>query len=326
MGYLTRASEVQPVEHELDLVVAEKRTLATDVVELTLRDPDGKELPEWDPGAHIDLVLGDDLVRQYSLCGDPDDRSCYRVAVLREPASRGGSLAVHEKVAAGDRITVRGPRNNFTLVSGDRFIFIGGGIGITPLIPMLTAVDAAGAEWDLHYGGRTEASMAYLAELRERGERVHVTPQDQLGMLDLKAILGEPQGGVYVYCCGPEALLAAVEAACETWPMGALHLERFAPKELDPDLVDTEFEVELSSSGEVLTVPADQSIFVTLREAGVDILGSCLEGTCGTCETGVLEGEIDHRDSILNAAEQAANDCMMVCVSRAKSPKLVLDL
>lgn len=326
MGYLTKASTVQPVEHELELVVAQKRTMATDVVELTLRAPDGGELPEWHPGAHIDLVISDDLVRQYSLCGDPEDRSCYRVAVLREPASRGGSAAVHEQLAEGDRLVVRGPRNNFHLVSGDSYIFIGGGIGITPLIPMLKAVDAAGATWELHYGGRTEASMAYLEELRARGEQVSIVPQDQLGILDLPTILGEPKGGVHVYTCGPEPLLAAVEAQCETWPMGALHLERFSPKELDPDLVDNEFEVELASSGEVITVPADQSLFVALREAGVDVLGSCLEGTCGTCETSVLEGEVDHRDSILNAAEQAANDCMMVCVSRAKSAKLVLDL
>ena len=174
MGYLTKASDVKPVEHELDLVLAEKRLLATDVVELTLRDAEGAELPEWHPGAHIDLVLGDDLVRQYSLCGEPDDRSCYRVAVLREPASRGGSVAVHEKLATGDRVKVRGPRNNFHLVSGDSYIFIGGGIGITPLIPMLNAVDTAGASWELHYGGRTEASMAYLEELRSRGEQVHI--------------------------------------------------------------------------------------------------------------------------------------------------------
>jgi ferredoxin-NADP reductase len=326
MGYLTKASDVKPVEHELDLVLAEKRLLATDVVELTLRDAEGAELPEWHPGAHIDLVLGDDLVRQYSLCGEPDDHSCYRVAVLREPASRGGSVAVHEKLATGDRVKVRGPRNNFHLVSGDSYIFIGGGIGITPLIPMLNAVDTAGASWELHYGGRTEASMAYLEELRSRGEQVHIVPQDQLGILDLATILGEPKGGVHVYTCGPEPLLAAVEAACEPWPMGALHLERFTPKAVDPDAVDTAFEIELSSSGQVISVPADQSVFVALREAGVDVLGSCLEGTCGTCETGVLEGEVDHRDSILNAAEQEANDCMMVCVSRAKSHRLVLDI
>jgi ferredoxin-NADP reductase len=314
-------------EPELDLVLEKKETLADGVVQLTLRDPAGADLPAWEPGAHVDLVLSGDLTRQYSLCGDPAERSVLQVAVLREPAGRGGSAHVHDVLAEGDTVRVRGPRNHFALVQAPRYLFLAGGIGITPILPMIAAAEAAGADWRLVYGGRTLASMAFRDRLEERyPDRVEVRPQDETGLLDLAALLGEPAADTAVYCCGPEPLLAAVEERCAAWPAGSLHLERFAPKAGADDGPREAFEVELAQTGTTLTVPADRSILEVVEDAGVGILSSCREGTCGTCETGVLEGVPDHRDSVLTPDEQAANDAMMICVSRSCSARLVLDL
>ncbi|GAA4707315.1 PDR/VanB family oxidoreductase [Pseudonocardia yuanmonensis] len=315
------------IEPELDLVLEKKETLADGVVQLTLRDPAGGDLPAWEPGAHVDLVLTGELTRQYSLCGDPAERSVLQVAVLREPAGRGGSAHVHDVLAEGDTVRVRGPRNHFALVEAPRYLFLAGGIGITPILPMIAAAEAAGAEWRLVYGGRTRASMAFRDRLEQRyPDRVEVRPQDETGLLDLAALLGEPAAGTAVYCCGPEPLLAAVEERCAVWPAGSLHLERFAPKAGADDGPREAFEVELAQTGTILTVPAERSILDVVEEAGVGILSSCREGTCGTCETGVLEGVPDHRDSVLTADEQAQNDAMMICVSRSCSARLVLDL
>jgi ferredoxin-NADP reductase len=224
-------------------------------------------------------------------------------------------------------VRVRGPRNHFTLVDAPRYLFLAGGIGITPILPMVAAAEAAGADWRLVYGGRTRASMAFRDRLEERHPgRVDVRPQDETGLLDLASLLDEPAEGTAVYCCGPEPLLAAVEERCAAWPAGALHLERFAPKAGADDGPREAFEVELAQSGTTLTVPADRSILEVVEEAGVGILSSCREGTCGTCETGVLEGVPDHRDSVLTSEEQAENDAMMICVSRSCSARLVLDL
>ncbi|HVX54575.1 PDR/VanB family oxidoreductase [Nocardioides sp.] len=310
-------------EAEIDAVVRSVETVADQVVLLTLRAQDGTELPAWAPGAHIDLVLGEDLVRQYSLCGDPADRSQYQVAVLLEPESRGGSVAVH-RLKTGDRITVRGPRNHFSLKPSTRYIFIAGGIGITPILPMIAEAEARGADWTLHYGGRSATSMAFTDLLAKYGDRVHLVPQDEQGLLDLTAILGTPAGGTLVYCCGPEPLLNAVERGCERWPVNSLHLERFTALDIDTS-GDTAFELVLERSGKTLTVEADQTVLEVMRGAGIPVLSSCQEGTCGTCEQMVLEGEVDHRDSVLDDEEKAANDCMMVCVSRCKGPRLVLD-
>lgn len=311
-------------EYETDALVAALERVADDVVLLTLRSADGGELPAWTPGAHLDLILGDDLVRQYSLCGNPADRSAYQVAVLRAPDGRGGSAAVHG-LAEGARLRIRGPRNHFPLVTSRRYLFVAGGIGITPVLPMIEEVDATGAEWELHYGGRTEASMAFCDVLRKYGDRVHLVPQDERGLLDLDALLATPRAGTAVYCCGPEPLLGAVEERCAAWPAGSLHLERFAARERVDDAADTGFEVVLQRSGLTLQVEPGVTVFDTMRAAGVSVLGSCLEGICGTCEQGVLEGEVDHRDSVLDPDEQEAHDCMMVCVSRARGDRLVLD-
>lgn len=314
-------------EADLQVVVARRETVADGVVTLDLRDLAGADLPAWTPGSHIDLNLGPHLVRQYSLCGDPTDRTVWRVGVLREPKSRGGSQYVHDNLRQGDVVHVRGPRNHFPFEPSQRYVFIAGGIGITPIVPMVAAATAADAKWELHYGGRTRNSMAFREYLSDAfGARVAVHPQDENGLLNLDAILGTPQLDTLVYCCGPEPLLKAVEAYCASWPAGALHVERFAPKEQGQPVLQEAFEVELAQSGLTLTVPPDTSILDVLETAGVSVLSSCREGTCGTCETPVLAGQVDHRDSLLTPEEQAANNTMFVCVSRATCPRLILEL
>jgi ferredoxin-NADP reductase len=310
-------------EYETDAVVRTLARPATDVVELTLAHPDGSALPAWTPGAHIDLILDEGLVRQYSLCGSPGDTATYRVAVLLTPDSRGGAKRVHE-LTEGATVRIRGPRNHFPLVTAPRYLFVAGGIGITPLLPMIEEVDAAGADWQLHYGGRSRESMAYLDHLEQYGDRVVVVPQEEQGLLDVPGILGAPDAQTLVYTCGPEPLLAVCEQTCAAWPPGALHLERFTAKEVDTS-EDSDFELVLQRSGVVTTVPAGTSVLQVMRDSGVSVLASCMEGTCGTCETEVVEGEVDHRDSVLDADEQESNEVMMVCVSRCRGPRLVLD-
>jgi ferredoxin-NADP reductase len=313
-------------ETELDLVVDEVRREARDVVSLRLVPPDGRELPPWTPGAHVDVVVGDGLSRQYSLCGSVADRGSWRIAVLRTPESRGGSAFVHERLAKGSAVRVRGPRNHFALVRAPRFEFVAGGIGVTPILPMIAQAEAAGADWRLHYAGRSRAAMAFADELERYGDRVVLVPRDEAGRLDLDAILGEPKPGTLVYCCGPEPLLQAVEDRCAAWPPGTLHLERFGAKAQAPTGGESPFEVVLQRSGLTLTVAPGTSVFDAVREAGVSVLGSCLEGVCGTCETEVVAGDVDHRDSVLTAEEQESGEVMMICVSRCRSGSLVLDL
>ncbi|MBS9376284.1 PDR/VanB family oxidoreductase [Rhodococcus sp. B50] len=314
-------------DSDLLLHVRSRRVCAEDVVELELTDPRGEILPAWAPGAHIDLVLGDDLTRQYSLCGDPADRTTWRIAVLLDPASRGGSRHVHEHLAEGDNIRVRGPRNHFELKRAEHYLFIAGGIGITPILPMMAAVHAAGADWTLFYGGRTATSMAYAENLVEQyGPRVTLIPQDERGLLDLDSILGRPRPGTEVYCCGPTALLDAVRTHCRNWLPDRVHTESFKPITGEQTANNVDFEIEIASDGSVLTVPADKTILDVLLDNGIDVLSSCEEGTCGSCETPVLSGTIDHRDTVLEPSEKAAHDRLMICVSRATCERLVLDL
>ncbi|WP_020135512.1 PDR/VanB family oxidoreductase [Streptomyces sp. 351MFTsu5.1] len=308
--------------YEAELVVERRESVADGVLALTLRHPLGEQLPAWEPGAHIDVLLGPGLERQYSLCGDPADRDHWRIAVLREPVGRGGSAHVHEQVNQGDKVRVRGPRNHFALRPAPRYLFIAGGIGITPILPMLAAAETEGAQWTLLYGGRTRNSMAFTEELSSYGDRVTVAPQDETGLLDLPSVLDGVPEGTLVYCCGPGPLLDAVEQRC---PAGLLHVERFAPKEQEEG-ENTEFEVELAQTGTTVTVAPDVSVLDAVRAAGVEVLFSCTEGTCGTCETDVLEGTPDHRDSVLTDEEREAGETMMICVSRCRGKRLVLDL
>ena len=312
-----------PIEGEITLLIERKHLLADGVVELVLFSP--TPLPEWEPGAHVDLVLTPELVRQYSLCGDPNDRNRYRVGVLRDPAGRGGSAHVHDELDEGSAVTVRGPRNHFPLDPAPHYQFVAGGIGITPILTMIRAAEAVGADWHLLYGGRQRESMAFLAELAAYGDRVRVQPENTEGRLDLESVLGTPRADTLVYCCGPEPLLRAVEERCEVWPKGTLRLERFTAKPDDGTNVDTEFEVVFEKSGISATVPPGVSILDVAAEHGVFALKSCSEGICGTCETVLLEGEPDHRDSVLSD-EDRAEGCFIPCVSRCRSARLVLEL
>ncbi|WP_433028822.1 PDR/VanB family oxidoreductase [Actinomycetospora sp. CA-053990] len=310
------------------LVVTGKSPAAEGVAVLELARPDGRRLPDWTPGAHIDVTLANGETRQYSLCGDRWDAHRYRVAVLREVDGRGGSAYVHDELAAGDPVTLGGPRNNFAMVPSARYVFVAGGIGITPLLPMITQAERVGAEWTLLYGGRRRASMAFLDELAPYGDRVHVVPQDEAGLLPLASWLGEPRTDTVVYCCGPAPLLAAVEqtVAAAGWAPHRLRTERFTAAEVGAPVRDAPFTVELTRTGTTVTVTPQISVLAAARDAGATTLSSCEKGTCGTCETTVLGGVPDHRDSILADHERAAGDCMFPCVSRSCTDRLVLDL
>lgn len=321
-----------PTPETLDLTLVQKEAVASGVVRLTLARPDNGDLPTWEPGAHIDLHLGEHptMIRQYSLCSSPADRTHYQVAVLREPQSRGGSTYVDDHLSPGDIVLTSLPRNHFALVRARRYVFVAGGIGITPIIPMIEAAEAAGSDWTLLYGGRTRQTMAFATELTQAwGPRVSVRPQDEYGLLHLQSLLASPATDTAIYCCGPGPLLDAVEAATGSWPAGTLHTERFAPAAPVTSGgadADTEFEVEFAQSGVTLPIPADRTILEVAEEAAIPVVYSCEEGTCGVCETKIICGEPDHRDSVLTDTERQAGDTMMICVSRAKSARLVLDV
>ncbi|HJT96324.1 MAG TPA: PDR/VanB family oxidoreductase [Mycobacterium sp.] len=311
------------------LLITQITHQAHGVVAVELRDPQGAELPRWEPGAHIDLHLPSGLVRQYSLCSDPEDRAQYRVAVLRAPDSRGGSAEVHDTDLEGRMLEISGPRNHFALCEAQDYLLIAGGIGVTPILAMARELTKRRRRWSMIYGGRARTSMAFTAELVELDGHVDVVPQDERGLPDLDTAIRACQPGTAVYCCGPEPMLQAVQSLCaQHLPAGALHIERFAAAATagEARTEDHEFEVELARSGQVLTVPADR----TVLDAVLDVLPgtpySCREGYCGTCESAVLEGVPEHRDDVLTEDEQAAGDTMMICVSRSKSPRLVLDL
>lgn len=314
------------------LIVERVTHAAPEVVILELADAAGGNLPLWQPGAHIDLKLPSGKVRQYSLCGDPEDRRRYRVAVLREAAGRGGSEEIHAVAAPGLMLPVLGPRNHFPLVEAPDFLFLAGGIGITPLLPMIRHVARAGHPWRLVYGGRRREAMAFLDEVAAcEGGEVEVVAQDESGHPDIGGLIAALGPDTVVYGCGPSPMLAALEAAADRQGCTSrLHIERFsaAAEAVAPstEAGDVPFEVELRQSGLVLQVPADRTLGSVLEEAGVPVPFSCQEGYCGSCETRVLDGVPDHRDTILTDDEKAAATAMFVCVGRARTPRLVLDL
>ncbi|MCF1594175.1 PDR/VanB family oxidoreductase [Streptomyces muensis] len=298
----------RPRSRALRVLVASREEVAEGVVQLRL---EGRDLPGWEPGAHLDLVLPSGLVRQYSLCGDPEDGSSYTVATRLVADGRGGSREVHEQVREGMELEVRGPRNRFPLVEAPSYVFVAGGIGITPMLPMLRAL-GEGVPWRLLYCGRDRASMPFLEEVEKLGgDRVSVVE----GVPDLDGFLAEVPEGAAVYCCGPEGLMAAV---AERFPH--VQLERFTPRAATGGA----FEVELRRSGRTLTVPADSTVLAAVRAELPDTAYSCEQGFCGTCQQRVLEGEVEHRDELLTDAERA--DSMLICVSRARSDRLVLDM
>ncbi|HWR86727.1 MAG TPA: PDR/VanB family oxidoreductase [Rhodoglobus sp.] len=314
------------LEHTaFDLVVTARDDSTEGVALLTLARADGSPLPRWQPGAHVDVLLPDGDARQYSLCGVPGD-DAYRIGVLREADGRGGSAWIADTAEPGTVLRVAGPRNHFEFVpeKGTRYRFVAGGIGITALAAMLRSARTAGVDYTLEYAGRSRSCMALLPELvAEHGDRVNVYAADEGARLDLDAMFAGLPPFTTTYCCGPARLIDAVEAA------GAgrtVKVERFEAKELGAPVRSEPFEVELAFSGLELEVPPDRSVLDVIEEAGVLILSSCRIGTCGTCETRVMDGEVDHRDSILTAGEQAANDVMYPCVSRAVSDRLTLEL
>ena len=309
----------------IELVVRNIERIAEDCIALMLEKSGGGPLPDWEPGAHIDLIIGDGLIRQYSLCGDPADTARWRVGVLREPKSRGGSRFLHDRVNVGSTLTAQGPRNHFPLVPSRQYLFVAGGIGITPILAMIKSAEAAGAQWRLLYGGRSRTSMAFVDELDEFGDRILIRPQDEFGLLDLDDFIVGADAGTAVYCCGPEPLIAAMEETCEAHSL-PLHVERFAPKPIVDAPPNEEFEVVCKASGITLTIPADSTILAEVRKAGIEVLSSCSEGTCGTCETDILEGVPEHRDSVLTPEDRKTGESMMICVSRCIGTRLVLDL
>ncbi|WP_346842842.1 PDR/VanB family oxidoreductase [Rhodococcus sp. A14] len=311
---------------DMAVLVNERLDVADDVIALTLTPAPGTDgLPAWGPGAHIDVVISDSVTRQYSLCGDPRDRDRYRIAILRVADGRGGSQLLHDIAVPGRELIVRAPRNHFELVPAESYLFVAGGIGITPILAMIASVERTGSDWKLLYGGRTRASMVYRDELAAYGDRVVLQPQDEFGLLDLHGVLSNTPRGAEVYACGPEPLLTALEAACSHQGRAAPHSERFSPKVIE-NALDTQFEVRLERSDRTVIVPAGRSVLEALEADGLAPAFTCREGTCGSCETVVLAGRVDHRDSLLSNEEKEANDTMMICVSRCHDTRLVLDL
>ena len=247
----------EPDPSQVKLIVTAKTRVADEVVALTLAHPDGRRLPDWTPGSHVDVVLPSGANRQYSLCGDRWDAHSYRIAVLHDPAGRGGSTYIHEELTAGNLLAVGGPRNNFRLVPSGKYLFIAGGIGITPMLPMIRQAEMLGADWKLLYLGRARSTMAFLDELAAYGDRVVVLPKDESGPSPLEKLIGGPAADTKVYVCGPQRLLAAVEDHCAAWPAGLLRLEHFAAKAQGAPARDLPFEVELARAGLSVTVPPD---------------------------------------------------------------------
>lgn len=311
----------------LELVVEDASQVADDVRAIRFSRADGGSLPAWRPGAHIDLIQ-DHLTRQYSLCGDPLDPREWTVAILHEPGSPGGSAYFHDTLERGATVQARGPRNHFPLINAPVYLFIAGGIGITPLVPMISEISKRRLPWRLVYGGRTRSAMAYADELTAaHGSLVTLVPEDELGQLHVPGLLqGLNHDGTAIYCCGPEGLVNAVETMHATCGRGSLHVERFEPRAVDPAPSAGAFEVETARSGKIINVEAGISILDALTSAGVRVLNSCRDGICGTCELNVLSGVPDHRDSILTEDERRASKTMFPCVSRCLSPRLVLDV
>jgi ferredoxin-NADP reductase len=314
-------------DKEFDVVVESVEAVATEVKAFVLRPVTGTTLPTWTPGSHIDVLLPPGPIRQYSLCGDPSDRDEWRIAVLRElpGTGRGGSEYIHTALQVGSKLRVSKPRNNFPLVESDRYLFVAGGIGITPILPMIAHAEAQRADWRVVYGGRNARSMAFRHELARYGDRVEIFPEDLTGPIDLDTVLGSPRPDTAVYCCGPFGLLAAVEERCSAWPEGSLHTERFVATAPQP-AGDTAFEVVLAKQNRTFLVPPDETILRTLESNGVDVPSSCQQGMCGRCEQTVLEGTPDHRDEILTPEERAAGEYILICVSRCHGDRLILNL
>lgn len=314
----------------MELIIRSKRTEAEDIVSLELSAPDAAPLPAFTAGAHIDVSLDNGLTRSYSLVNAPSERHRYVIAVNRDPASRGGSRFVHDCLRVGQSIKVSAPRNHFPLVETARHVtFIAGGIGVTPLLSMIRRLDMLGLAWSLHYSARTRAKCAYIDELvaldRSRGA-VHFHFVDECGgrLPDMDTLAAAAPPDAHLYCCGPAPMLHAFERATASRASETVHVEYFTAQQ-DAALAGG-FTVELARSGRSLRVEPGYSILDVLLANGMDIGHACREGVCGACQTRVLEGTPDHRDSYLSPREKTACDSIMLCCSGSVSDKLVLDL
>lgn len=314
----------------IEVRVAAKVCEAEGICSYELVRLDGAPLPPFEAGAHIDVHVGDKHVRQYSLCNAPHETHRYLIGVLRDPGSRGGSLAMHEKVDAGSVLTISAPRNHFPLVDAARTLLIAGGIGVTPILAMAEALASKGAAFEMHYCARSPERTAFRERIATSGfsrqVHFHYDSGDAAQKLDLPALLAAPLD-THLYVCGPAGFIECVLSSARTqgWPEAQLHVEYFSGAVVDT-AADQPFDVKLASSGQVLTVPAGRSVIQVLAEQGIDVPYSCEEGVCGTCLTRVLDGVPDHRDLYLTDEEHAANDQFTPCCSRAKTKLLVLDI
>ncbi len=312
--------------------VAHKRIEATDICSFELVATNGTALPAFTAGSHIDVHTPGGPTRQYSLCNNPAETRRYLIGVLKDAASRGGSAAMHERLNEGDTLTISAPKNHFPIApQATRHLLLAGGIGITPILCMAEQLADTAADFEMHYCARSPERAAFrerIASSRFASRvRFHFDDGDPAQKLDLAAALALPHGDVHLYVCGPQGFMDAVLATARTkgWPEAQLHYEFFAAAPVKSD-TDSAFEVQLARSGQVVVVGRDQTVLKALAEAGVEVLSSCEQGVCGTCMTRVLAGVPDHRDQYLTPEEQAANDQFLPCCSRAKSPRLVLDL
>ena len=322
----------------LNVVVAKRTREADGIVSFELRAIGEQTLPAFTAGSHLDVHVigpaGIALTRQYSLCNDPSERHRYLIAVLRDPASRGGSVALHDRLNEGDTLTVSEPKNHFPLVPAEHALLLAGGIGVTPLLSMAERLSQAGADFALHYCTRSVSRTAFIERIAKSAfadrVRLHVDDGDAAQRFVAARDLGVPKPGRHVYLCGPTGFIDHVLGAARGlgWPEAQLHLEYFGARPAEAMAAEGEraFEVTLASTGRTYPIPAGESITQALARSGIHIPVSCEQGVCGTCLTRVLDGECDHRDMFLTAAEQAANDQMTPCCSRARSSRLVLDL
>jgi ferredoxin-NADP reductase len=319
-----------PVKDDITraVVVRERHVEGEGLVRLVLAAPNGRPLPAWSAGSHVDLVAGG-FRRKYSLCGIRDDRSVLEVVILREAQGRGGSRHFCDAVAAGDTVHLAGPKNLFRLdESAPNYVLIAGGIGITPILAMADRLKALGKPYVLHYAARSRAHMALLARVqRDHGASLSLHVSEEGTRMQLETLLANLGEGTQVYGCGPERLIDALQALGEGWPEGTLHVEHFSTEGslLDP-AKEHAFEAVLKDSGTTVTVAADQTLLQALQAAGIDVPCDCGEGLCGTCEVGVIDGDADHRDKVLSKAERAANTRMMSCCSRARGKRITLAL
>jgi phthalate 4,5-dioxygenase reductase subunit len=311
----------------VQLRVARKTALTSDIYLYELRHPDGADLAAFSPGAHLTVQLPNGMRRNYSLSNDPADRAFYQIAVKRDSRGRGGSISMADEVQAGDLLPVSVPRNNFELTPhADNYLFIAGGIGITPIMSMMRHLKRSGrARFKLYYCTRDPENTAFLDEMNKSefaGQvQIHHDYGDMNAAFDFWEIFQKP-GKAHVYCCGPSGLMDSVRDTSGHWPSGAVHFESFGVAKVQAE--NKAFTVRLQRSGQTIEVAKDQSILDALRARGRDVPSSCESGTCGSCRTGLMAGEADHRDMVLNDAEKQTQ--IMVCVSRAKSCQLVLDL